>query len=84
MLPQEAVVVDLAVDGEDDGLVGVGKGLRAGFWSTCKRRSTAASRRHEGQPTDTDDAEALVAQDCERVSEPSSTPADAASTYLCC
>ena len=78
------MVVDLTVDGEDDGRVGVGKGLRAGVWGACKRTFAVVLRRDGGQRTDTDDAEALVAQDCGRVSEPCSTPADAALTYSCC
>lgn len=67
VLPDETVVVDLAIDGERDGLVGVGEGLGAALYLCVRDLPLRPGRRTDGR-TDTDDAEPLMAKDCEVVS----------------
>lgn len=62
MLPDEAVVVDLPVDGEHDALVGIGEWLRSALYLPVSRRSR--SKEGLAGPTNADDTEPLMAQYC--------------------
>ena len=71
VLPQLSVVVNLAIDGKDDGLIRVGKGLGAGVWQVnCESRLFFALLRTSelwqgGQHTNTDNTKSFMAQDYE-------------------
>lgn len=58
------MVVDLAVDGEDDAVIGVGQGLGTALWLCVS--SAALEKAVGAQRTDTHDAQTLMAQDCRK------------------
>jgi hypothetical protein len=66
-LPDQTVVVDLAIDGEDNALISIGKWLSSAlcFFVSCRflRGQVDGSRR-----TNADDAEPFMAQNCDIVS----------------
>lgn len=60
------MVVDLAIDGEDNALIGIGEWLSSAL---CFRvRSRPRRQIHGVRPTNADDAEPFMAQDCDCVS----------------
>jgi hypothetical protein len=63
-LPDKTVVVDLAVDGEDNALIGIGEWLSSALWSfvSSRLRGQIDGR---SEPTNADDAEPFMAQNCE-------------------
>jgi hypothetical protein len=70
VFPDATVVIDLTVDGENDGLVGVGQRLGARL---CGKGSVPGVILSEGPKagvvrTNTDDAQTLMAKDCDSVS----------------
>lgn len=62
VLPDQPVVVDLAVDGENNALIGIGEWLSSAlcFLVSCCSRSKI----HGLRPTNADDTEPLMAQYC--------------------
>lgn len=62
IFPEDTVVVDLAVDGEGEGLIIVDEGLGAGVWMNSLARIPSYVP-IESSPTDTNDTQTLMRQD---------------------
>lgn len=63
VLSNQTMVVDFAVDGEDNGVVGVGQWLSARVWRAVRWDAKAGSENSVAQLTDADNAETLMAKD---------------------
>jgi len=66
VLPDETVVVDLAVDGEDNALIGIGKWLSSALCFLVSCCSFGKSEIDGSGPTNADDAEPFMAQNCKQ------------------
>lgn len=61
-LANKTVVVDFAVDGEDNAVIGIGKWLSSALCFEVRRRPR--NQIYRSRPTNTDDAEPFMAQNC--------------------
>jgi len=62
VLANQSVVVDLAIDGEDNALIGIGEWLSSALCFLMRGR--LGRQVHRTGPTNTDDTEPFMAQYC--------------------
>lgn len=62
VLPDQSVVVDLAVDGEDNALIGIGEWLSSALYFLVRIRLRGEI--YGSRPTNTDDTEPFMAKYC--------------------